>query len=96
MAAKRKTTGPVSQSDISRAGVEALRTAGLLTGVGLSAFAAIVVGLAEQVDEHPENAQLWNQYRAAWKELHGLATDKHAAGADPVEELLAELSSGDT
>ena len=63
--------------------IEALRQAGRLESVDL-ALVEIARRLALQVDEHPENASLWKEYRAAELALR--------AGVGNENDALAELA----
>lgn len=68
--------------------IEALRSTGRLELVN-NALVAICQSLADAVDEDPQNASLWREYRAAEAALR--ATDDQ--NDDEFSTLLASLSA---
>ena len=68
----------------------ALRTAGRLELVD-TARVEIARHLARQVDDHPENASLWKEYRAAESALREGVADENDALADLAKQFDSAL-----
>ena len=88
----KKPTKPAEIHGPNRAALErtidALR-AGSRLNLTDDARIQIARTLATQIDEHPDSAILWREYRAAEKSLRE-ETDAHG---DPFEQLIQSLSA---
>jgi hypothetical protein len=69
--------------------IGALRHAGRIERID-EAVVMAARALAAQVDEHPENAALWREYRAAEQTLRGISTYADDAFTLLIDQLHAE------
>jgi hypothetical protein len=69
--------------------IDALRHAGRIERID-EAVVMAARALAAQVDEHPENAALWREYRAAEQTLRGISTYADDAFTLLIDQLHAE------
>lgn len=76
--------------------IAAMRSAGLLDGIGVGALVANVQGLAAAIDRDPQSAPLWREFRQAWQELRNEARMIRAGSSDdsdvdPIEQLYKDF-----
>lgn len=69
--------------------IGALRHAGRIERID-EAVVMAARALAAQVDEHPDNAALWREYRAAEQTLRGISTYADDAFTLLIDQLHAE------
>ena len=89
--ARPAKTAPATNMAALELVIGALREAGRIERVD-EAVVMAARALAAQVDEHPDNAALWREYRAAEQTLRGISTYANDTFELLVDQLRADNS----